>query len=196
MKKQIPTTVGILIILILAGVVGASVFFLSQEDEEVALGEDIEHGKERVGIDEEEKEAELKGEAEKSEKVDTYDELDPVEQEIYIQRRQEEMKIEGFLARLSSFNNASIKCFGRGRFALEPSQEEDEALEQEIDYIGEYFGEIDRDIENFDYEEMKIAQKKIEDFYEFLIEFYPEDADCMNNHDDGREYDESDFFEI
>ena len=36
-KKQIPTTIGILIIFLLAGIVGASVLFLTQEDEEKVL---------------------------------------------------------------------------------------------------------------------------------------------------------------
>jgi|GEM_PF-3652959 len=47
MKKQIPTVIGILIILLVAGAVGASVFFLSQEEEEKVLFE-----KEVIDVDE------------------------------------------------------------------------------------------------------------------------------------------------
>ena len=162
-------------------------------EEEIVVGEpemDEPVFEEEIAIDEEpiigEKEESIADEESEEPVVD-----DPKEE------KKEEKVSEFFELRLAPFFDASARCFGRDRFALDPPREEDAALKQEIDYIGEYLRkEVDVGIENFDYEEIKIAQKKIEDFYEFLIKFYPEDADCMNNHDDGREYDESDFFEI
>ncbi len=51
MSKQIPTAIGILIILLFVGLVSASVFLLSQEDEEtVLLKEEIEFKEENVEI--------------------------------------------------------------------------------------------------------------------------------------------------
>jgi len=61
MNKQIKAVVGIIIILLFAGAVGASVFFLTQGDEElVLLEEEIEYEEEEiVDFDEEEKEVEV-----------------------------------------------------------------------------------------------------------------------------------------
>jgi len=54
MNKQIKAVVGIIIILLFAGVVGASVLLLSQEGEEVVLlEEDVEYEEDIMGVDEE-----------------------------------------------------------------------------------------------------------------------------------------------
>jgi len=56
MKKQIPTIIGILIVLLFTGVIGISVFFLSQEDEKILLlEEDSDYEKEITSIDEKSK---------------------------------------------------------------------------------------------------------------------------------------------
>ncbi len=104
-----------------------------------------------------------------------------------------EEKVDSFLGlRLKPFTGAWEGCFGRlGRFALDgPLSEEDRKLKEEKENMGEYLKE------ELDYEEMKVVQERIESFYEFLIELYPEDAECMKNNDEGREYDNSDFFKI
>ncbi len=195
MTKTITTIPGILIVLLVAGVAGASVLLFNQDvEEEVVLEEEtfIEED-EIITEDGPEPEEDEKTETEPGPKPDPKPETDSEEE---LEKKREE-KVESFLElRLKPFMDAIGRVFGRDRFALEPFPEEDRELKQEVEDMGEYFRGIDTDIENFDYEEMKVAQEKIESFYEFLIEFYPEDAERMKNHDNGREYDNSDFFEI
>ncbi len=94
MKKQISTLVGALIILLVAGVAGASILLVAQE-EKTALKGDIEYEKEIVDIDEEKKleeEKEHEEEKEDSEKGEDEKEAEKEKEDKEEKEEEEEEK--------------------------------------------------------------------------------------------------------
>ncbi len=207
MKKKISTKLGILVVFFVALIVGIIVFFYSQEVKKMddpKEGEDIyqeiDKSKEK---DEEKIEEEVEdndidfGENDIEEGEKKENEEDSAEKENG-EKSEEEKKVEDFVElRLTPFMEATTRTFGRGRFSPDIPSEDDLRLIEELDNVTEYFTSITLDREReLDYQKMITGQEKIEEFYEFLIENYPEDAERMKTHDEGRKYDNSGFFEV